>query len=957
MIHPLFSPDKNQTGMKYPMIYRLKQQGLYFLIFTVTILGMQTQHSAFAASNTPSIRVSSLQCENQQHPMAIDVLHPRLAWISESLAGSRGQYQTAYQIQVASTATGLASGKPDIWDSGKTDTVQSNNILYKGKPLRSSSRYYWRVRVWDKNRIASAWSSADYWETALLNDADWKAKWIADTYPMPADEKSMYDDHPAPLFRKTFQAAGKVKRAVMYVSGIGYYEAYVNGKKAGNALLAPGWTNYAKRVCYNTIDVTDALVKGDNCVGIMLGNGWYNPLPLKMWGRRNIRDALTVGQPQCMLQLSIEYTDGRKEQIVTDDQWKVASGPIIRNSIYIGEVYDARKEINGWNLPGKPAGNWRSVQYSTPPAGKPESQKEPSIIAGQILHPVSIIKKNDGRYMVDFGRNFGGMIRLKARGKSGTAIQAKYGELLYADGSLNVMTSVVGQIKRKGVGGEGAPDTAYAKDVFILSGKGEETFRTHFTFHGFRYVEITGYPGELRTSDIEGWVLYSAVPDAGSFSCSNPLLNTIQEISLRTFRSNIFSVQSDCPQRERFGYGGDIVATCDAFMHNYDMSAFYEKTVFDFADEAQPDGGITELAPYVGIASDGLGGSAGPVEWGAVLPVLLEKLYQYYGNRSLLESQYPVARKWVDFMHAHAKNNLIDITIGDHESVEPKLVGVSATAFYYYNTRQVARFAEIIGRQDDYRRYSLLADSIRSAFIARYVDVAAGKVDQQTPAAQAYGLYFGLVPETARDAALSLLLKSIAEKGNHITAGIFGTRYIMEVLSNGGKHATAYTMATQKTFPGWGYMIANGATTLWEHWALSENTYSHNHPMFGSISDWFYRTIGGIRPAENAVGYNRIVIQPRFDSIQWASASYQSVLGKVSSRWRKDGDLLTLDIHVPVNATAVVRLPAALRNIREGGIPAAQRKDLLYEGAQQGEQIITLGSGDYHFSGVLMQTR
>ncbi|MEO6136507.1 MAG: family 78 glycoside hydrolase catalytic domain [Ginsengibacter sp.] len=925
----------------------------YVLIaFLFTTINSNAQQARKTTQNKQGVSVESLQCENQINPIGIDIYNPRLSWISKARTVDRGQYQTAFRIQVASSKVLLQSGKPDLWDSGIVDGSHSNNLRYKGNKLSSNATYFWRVKVWDKNKKASNWSEVVFFETALLSNSEWKGKWIEDSKTISADEKDLYKDNPAPLFRREFKTPKTVKKAMMYVSGIGYYEAYINGKKVGNKLLDPGWTNYSKRILYSTYNVSSYLSAGANCLGVMLGNGWYNPLPLKMWGGKNIRDELTTGQPKFIMQLNIEYTDGTKEQIISDDKWKAASGPIIQNSIYLGEVYDARKEVPGWNRPGLNLNDWRPVKYATAPLGKLQSQQQPPIIAGKSLVPVKIIKKSDGRYIVDFGQNFGGIIRLEAKGKSGTTIHAKYGELLYPDGSLNVMTSTAGQIKRKGVGGIGAPDTAYAKDMFILNGKGTETFQTHFTFHGFRYVELSGYPGDLQKSNIKGLVLYSAVPDAGSFVCSDSLLNLIQQITLNTFRSNIFSVQSDCPQRERFGYGGDIVATCDAFMDNFDMAGFYEKTLNDFADEARPDGGITEIAPHVGIASDGLYGQAGPVEWGSVVPVLLNKLYQYYGDVSFIHQHYPVAKNWVDFMRRHAKNNLIDITIGDHESIDPQVVGLSATAFYYYNSTLLAGFAKTLNYQEDFIRYTALADTIKAAFISKYVDPITGKVDKHTVAAQAYALYFNLIPDHSKDAVLDVLLKAIDSNKTHITSGIFGTKFLMDVLSRTGNTDIAFKMATQKTFPGWGYMIANGATTLWEHWAFSDNTFSHNHPMFGSISDWFYKNLAGIRPAEDAVGFNKIIVQPQIANLTWAKASYNSVLGKVSSSWKKVGNTFTLDISIPVNATASVYLPDILQDIREGGSPI-NKGQVTIIGKQKNESMFEIGSGDYHFSATL----
>ena len=923
---------------------------LFFILIIATVSSLYARPVSRKQQDKPGIGIQSLHCENQQNPLGIDALHPRLGWILKSSAGERGQFQTAYQIQVASSIKLLYAGQPDLWDSGIIDSIQSNNISYQGKGLSSEKRYYWRIKIWDRHHKASARSPVAFWEMGLLNASDWKGNWIEESKSISSKSTNLYEDNPSPLFRRDFTIPRTIKKAVMYVSGLGYYEAFLNGKKVGNKLLEPGWTNYSKRILYSTYNVTPYLTEGNNCIGMVLGNGWYNPMPMKMWGRRDIREALTVGEPKFIMQLNIEYSDGTKDQIVSDNAWKVTSGPIVQNNIYLGEKYDARKEVLGWSKAGLNTGNWRSVKTSAEPGGKLCSEQIPPIVAGDTISPISIKKLGDGKLIVDFGRNFSGIIRLEAKGPAGTLINLRYGELLYRNGELNVMTSTAGQIKRKGVGGPGAPDTAYARDQFILGGKMKDVFQPKFTFHGFRYVEVSGFPGTLRPQDIKGLVMFSNVPDAGDFSCSDSLINQIQKISLNTFKSNIFSVQSDCPHRERFGYGGDIVATSEAFIYNYDMSGFYEKTVIDFADEAQPDGGLTETAPFVGIASDGLGGKSGPIEWGSAHPMLVDQLYQYYGNIDMVREQYPVVKNWVDFMERNAKGGIINITIGDHESIDKKLVGSSATAFYYYNTLLLTKFAKLLHKQDDHKKYVALKETIKAAFIAKYVDAASGNIDNRTAAAQAYGLFFNLIPDNSFDAVLKVLLDNITKNDDHITAGIFGTKFILDVLSSTGNGSKAYTMATQKTFPGWGYMLANGATTLWEHWPLEENIYSHNHPMFGSISEWFYKYLAGIRPANDAVGYNKIIIHPQINDLQWAKASYNAVLGKVSTYWKKSGKTLTLDITIPVNATAEVFIPASLKNIKERGMPVTGDGAVRFKGTEKKESVFSLGSGVYQFT-------
>ncbi len=923
----------------------------FFILLFLSAFNGQANPIKKGWYSSTGLIVGELTCEYQKNPLGVGTIRPRLGWVLSDEKSERGQYQTAFCIQVASSEQLLLSNKPDSWNSEKIHSIQSNNIIYNGKYLASGMSFYWRVKVWDKHNQVSGWSKISYWQMGLLNKTDWKGTWIGDTTGLFSADSMRFKDNPAPIFRREFNVAKKIKKATLHVSGIGYYEAFLNGNKIGNHLLDPGWTDYSKTVLYSTYDVTSSLQPGGNCLGMLLGNGWYDPLPLLMWGRVNIREGLTVGHPKFIVQMNIQYMDGTTAQVISDDGWRATSGPIIRNSIYLGEIYDARKEIPGWNKPGINTDNWRSVTIAKPPTGKLLSQQQPPIVAGDSLSPQVVKKTSAGNYIVDFGKNFSGIIRLKATGKPGSAIQIRYGELLYPDGSLNVMTTVAGQIKRKNVGGIGAPDTAYAKDIFIIGEQGNEIFQTHFTFHAFRYAEVSGYPGGLKPADIKGLVLHSDVPVAGSFVCSDTLINQIQQVCLNTFLSNIFSVQSDCPHRERFGYGGDIVATSETFMNNFDMSGFYEKTVNDFVDAAQPDGGLTETAPFVGIADDGLGGKSGPVEWGSALPVLMLQLHQYYGNIELIKQQYPVAKKWVDFMAKHADHGIISATIGDHESIDPKIEASSATAFYYYNTKILVQFATILSKQDDVVKYTALAADIKAAFIAKFFDHGTGNVDIHTAAAQAYGLYFKLIPDGSTDAVLKVLLNNITtlNKG-HISSGIFGTKFILEVLSKAGYSDIVYKMVTNKTFPGWGYMLQNGATTLWEHWALSENTFSHNHPMFGTVSEWFYRHVAGIRPSDDAIGFNKIIIQPQTGNLKWVKASYKSVLGKISTEWKKSGDILTLDITIPVNAIAMIYIPGKLPGIKEGGRAVSKVPDIHFVKSEKNNSIFQIGSGEYHFT-------
>ena len=755
----------------------------------------------------------------------------------------------------------------------------------------------------------------------LLSADEWKAEWVTDSKEPVTEDSLLYQDNPAPLFRKEFLVSGAVRKATLFITGVGYYEASINGVKVGDHYLDPGWTDYRKTIPYNVFDVTDRLKKGRsgrNCLGVELGNGWYNPLPLLMWGGLNIRKFVATGTPRLIARLVIEYTDGHRQAEVSDGSWKVTDGALRRNNNYIGCVYDDNYAVRGWNQPGASEAGWRNVRVATGPGGELVAQQHPPVRVREVLRPVKVRTLGQGKWLVDMGRNFAGIVRLKAKGKKGDKVVLRYGELLNADGSLNVMTSVAGQVKRAGMGGAGAPRVAWQEDDLIL-GDREVVFEPSFTFHGFRYVEIDGYPGGLTADKIQGIALASDVPSVGSFRCSDDLFNKIQEVARHTFLSNLFSVQSDCPHREKLGYGGDIVATSEAFMANFDMRDFYAKTVRDFADDAMPDGGLTETAPYVGISDEGVTRGSGPIGWGTVLPLLLQQLYQYYGDTGLIRTYYPVAKGWVDFLHAHADHYIISKGIGDHESVDPKQVEVTSTAFLYYNTHLLSELAGVLGKLEEADRYGKLAEEVKTAFVKKFYDPATGAVGIHTEATQAFALYFHLLPAAEEGKALKVLLDQIQEKKEHVSTGIFGTKYLLEVLSEHGLSDMACRLVLQKDLPGWGNMLAHGATTLWEHWDFSDNVFSHNHPMFGSVSGWFYKYIAGLRPASDAVGYDKVILQPSgFERLSFAQAEYRSVHGVIRAAWKRKGDSLYYEVTVPEGVTGTVVLPGKLAMVAAG---------------------------------------
>jgi len=903
---------------------------------------------------TRVLSVVDLQCEYRENPLAIDTRKPRLSWRLESSV--RGQDQVAYRILVASSAEKLRRNEGDLWDTGRVNSGETLHIEYDGKPLRSGERCFWKVRAWPTRGAdgPSPWSRPAWWEMALLDADDWKAEWINDGRANPKSDADFFKPDPAPLFRKEFSLEKPIRRARLHVTGLGYYMARINGRRVGDHHLDPGWTDYSKRVYYSTHDVTPLLSGQDrHCLALSVGNGWYNPLPLRMWGRRNIREPLPTGRPRVIAQLEVEFDDGTRATIGTDPSWRVAPGPILRNSIYLGEVYDARRELVGWDRPGFDASQWARAAPAEEPLGPLQAQPLEPIRATRTIHPIRITEAEPGVFIYDMGQNCAGRIRMTLDVPAGTTVDLRYGELLHADGSLNPRTSACGQIKGKakfdasgrelGVWDSVYPSSAWQGDRYIAKGVPGETYENQFTFHAFRYVEVTGHPGKPSLDMLECERLNSDVRQVGHFACSNPLLNQIQKICQWTFLSNIFSVQSDCPHRERFGYGGDLVVSCDAFLLNYDMANFYAKTVRDWHDAARGDGMLTDTAPFVGIQYCGVG-------WAMIHPLLQERLYRYHGNRRLIEQQYATSRRWLDLVAKSNPDHIVSRGLSDHEGMEPRPAPPMVTPLYRWSASLVSELADILDKPEEARRHAALSEQIREAWTKRFVEPETGGISPDTQGAHAFALYLDMLPEELRAAASERLARKVGiERNGHLYTGIFGTKFALDVLSRGGYAQLAYDVVDSRDFPGWGHMIASGATTLWEHWAMSDNTYSHNHPMFGSVSQWFFNWLGGIQVAPDAVGCDRMTLRPQFvDDLQWVDCRYDSIRGPVVCNWKRKDGKLELQIAVPPTASAVLYLPDEMASgAREGRQPLAE-----VEGISRLKPQSTSGGGDAAGGGV-----
>lgn len=916
---------------------------LVFCFLTSTVLAVQ-----------PS--PSNLKVNYLSNPLGIDS-KAFFSW--EPGTRDRNVFQTAWQILVSSDEKSLNDNKEIMWDSGKKTSGETFQIPYEGQNLQPGTRYYWKVRIWDENEIVSSYSETSWFETGLMKESDWKGKWIGDGKLPPEKPEDFYKKIPAPLFRKAFDLKKEIASARLYICGLGYHEIYLNGKKSNDLRLEPGWTQFAKTVFYNVHDITDQLNEGKNCIGIMLGNGWYNPLPMSMFGF-NLRNILTIGQPKLLCQLKIDYKDGTSEIIVSDESWKTAEGPVVRNNIYLGEWYDARLELPGWDAPSFDDSKWAEAIKTTGPAGKLTWQYIPPVRHTRTLIPTRIWSPDKNVCIYDLGQNFGGVIRFSCHAAKGTEIVFRYAEMLKPDQNIEVNTSVAAQIKEPGRGGPGAPDIAWQEDRYICKGEGSEVFEPKFTFHGFRYVEIKGLPYSPSLNDLQGLAMNSDVRDVSEFSCSNGLFNRIQQITEWSMLSNIFSVESDCPAREKYGYGGDMVTVSEAYMNNFDMSTFYQKSLRDFSNDALPSGALTEVAPNIGVNERGIEKGTGPVGWTLAHPFLLYQLYKYYGNIEIVKEQYPVLKRLVDFYNERTPGFLILDCIGDHNSVDLRPTPVSAASAWYHHVKIITELARILGKDEDVKKYQALSENIKKAFIEKFVNKEIGVVYTGTEGSQVFALYYDLLPPDVKKKSFNQLADQIlnVNKG-HMTTGIFSTKMMLNYLSDQDRNDLSFLMINQKEYPGYGYMIANGATSLWENWALKIHE-SLNHPMFGSVSEWFYKSILGIQQSDKSVAYNDIIIKPSVvGDLTWAKGSYYSLRGKISSSWWKFGNDFHLDITIPANTKATVYLPVfenSKPDIFEGDSQLVTLGDKIETGQpvkmlqlDSERAVFSVGSGTYHF--------
>lgn len=765
------------------------------------------------------------------------------------------------------------------------------------------------------------------------------AQWIHDGRPLPENDSLFYLDQPAPLFRKEFAVRSGIQKAQLFITAAGYYQATMNGKELGKNVLDPAWTDYSKRIYYTEYDVTSHLREGANCLGVSLGNGFYNPLPLRKWGRRNLRKDQVVGKPVFFAKLLISYENGGSEEIVTDQSWKYAFGPLIKNSVYLGISYDARREIDDWNKWDFNDSAWTNVCVSEGPGGKLQAAFFPPVQVTREITPMEITSPESGVYIVDMGENFTGTYHIRVSGQRGDTLSFRFGERVYPDGSLNPMTSVIGQIKKKGVGGPGAPDIAWQSDHYIIGDHPDVWFTPPFTYHTYRYMEIKGLKYAPQISDVKGLFIHTNISAPNRFYSSSNLLNLIQQASVRTFQANLVSVQSDCAAREKFGYGGDINATSESFICNFDMHSFYRKTIYDWVD-AMKDSSFVDTAPFAGIEYCG-------ISWESAFLITQFYLYLYYNDTTIIKELYELDSKWMDKVDRIHPEGIVDQGLSDHESLEPVPVQLTGTAHYLQCARIMKVFASVMGDPESAERYEQLTTRLEKLLKETFWEKSPiGDINRQTLFSTL--LYHRVIPVEEIPSAADSLMEAVSSgPSGHFNTGIFGTKYILEALSAYASPELVFDIVNSKAYPGWGFMIDRGATTIWETWQESDNTYSNCHPMFGSISEWVYRWLGGIRPIPDFPGFSEFDLAPAVpDGLDSVNCTYHSPFGQIISKWNREGEgKIQYEMKIPEGSIARVDLslePGQKVSILRQGEAMDPRK---LEGQQSGR--FNLEAGDY----------
>ncbi len=890
------------------------------------------------------IKPTVLTCEYLQNPSVVDVMRPRLGWINIASDGDRSQIQSAWQIRVASSEKNLEQS--DLWDSKKVISNESNRIEYGGTPLASRIDCWWQVRVWDKNGVVSDWSKPSFWRMGILTPSEWSAKWIGapwqgeEALPKIMNQKTHLPEKlppPAPMFRKEFRIEKKIEKAVAYVTGLGYFELYLNGQKIGNDVLVPNQTNYGKRpglsndgipvednfkeyrVLYLAYDIKNLLRKGANAVGSILGNGFFNPA--KSW-------AAPYGSPRFLAQIHITYTDGQEEVITSNESWKASESPILMDMVYYGEHYDATKEQKGWSEPGFDDSAWKPVVLRKAPEGQLVAHTSNTDKVMERLNPVKLEKLANGNYHVDFGVEVSGWVRLnQAKGPAGHKIEIKY-----------LCNNFSGE------------------NFYTFKGEDPESYAARFNWFVFSGVEIINWPGELKAEQITAEVVHTNIDVSATFETSNSLINTINKIWRRSQTDNMHGgVASDCPHRERSPYTGDGQVSSVMVMHNFDARNFYQKWIRDIL------GAQNVTTGYVPNGAPWQPGCGGGVAWGAAICIMPWEFYLHYGSKDMLRDNYEGMKEYIRYMETWVDKNGImysQRTGKDGKVLEWFNLGdwvapgnlppekMVHTFFFWRCSDLTAKAAKALNKPEDVTKYSLLAERTKAAFYKEFYDEKNGTYGKA--GGNIFALKMG-VPAWQYDKVINSLKSDIQANNGNLDTGIFGTQFFFEVLSENGMHDLAYKAMNKRTQPGFGWWIDQGATTTWEQW---NGDNSRNHPMFGGSLVWFYRKLAGMNADPEAPGYRHIIFRPQpVDDLSFVKYFTQTPFGEAGIFWKNDTERFSMEVTVPVGSEATIYVPIGKgKEITESGHSITGSEAIKIVRDEGDYRTFEVKSGTYQFS-------
>ncbi len=894
------------------------------------------------------LQIKNLQCEYAAKPLGVESLQPKLSW--QIISTQRTVVQTAYRIVVADNQASIKKNIGNVWDTKRTASNRSIQVLYAGPTLQSVKTYYWKVMVWDNHNNTSSWSNETSWQMGLLTKVDWKnAQWIAyekmpDSMllsPLTSEAKRKDITDVLPLLRKEFSIKKPLKKATVFIAGLGHFVLSLNSKKAGDHFLDPGWTNYDKQSLYVTFDVTSQLKQGGNAIGVMLGNGFYF-IP----GQRYRKLQTAYGYPKMICRMVLEYNDGTTADILSDESWKTAPGPTTFSSIFGGEDFNATLEQPGWDGPSFNDRSWKTVVSLD---GPPElhSQTAAPIKIFQNFTPARITQIRAGVWLYDFGQNASGIPHLAVKGKKAAVVRLWPAELLNKNGSIT--TEPIGS-------------PVYFD--YTLKGEGVEIWQPQFTYYGFRYVQVEGAvpEGEQNPDNLpvvtamKSLHTRNAAPTVGTFSCSNELFNKTNKLVDWSVRSNMSSVFTDCPHREKLGWLEVAHLMGPSIRYNYDIAGLCRKVIKDMIAAQTADGLVPDIAPEFAVFGGPFRDSP---EWGSNSIIMPWYMYEWYGDKQMLEEAYPMMERYISYLQSKSKENILSHGLGDWYDIGPKPLGpsqrtprgITATAIYYYDLSLMSKVAALIGKQEEANKYAQLAAKVKASYNSSFFNKNTKQYATGSQTSNAISVYMDLVEPEYKDSVVDNIVKELHSRNDSLTAGDVGYRYLLRALEDNGRSDVIYNMNSNAGRPGYGYQISRGATALTESWQGNDNA-SNNHMMLGHIMEWFYSGLAGIKPAKNTVAFKEIVINPQpVGDITAAQGSYDSPYGTISGKWKKDADRFELIVEIPVNSTAVIYLPAKeTARITEGGKVITGMKDLKFLRFENGKALIQVGSGKYIFN-------